>query len=93
MDAVKTIQNYIQCEIPEPSIAWSMHEFQRRSYARWAAFELLDKISDNPFTPADEIAGRFLFDLMLCAKDSSSTQYFIICTAMDTIEDIILHFE
>ena len=93
MDAVKTIQNYIQRAIPEPSIAWSMHEFQRRSYARWAAFELLDKISDHPFTPANEIAGRFLFDLMLCAKDSSSTQYFIICTAMDTIEDIILHFD
>ena len=93
MDTVKIIQDYIQRIIPEPSIAWPIHEIQRRSYARWAAFELLDRVSDHPFTPANEIAGRFLFDLMLCAGSPSSIRYFIVCTAMDTTEDILLHFD
>ena len=86
--ALETIQNYIWENLFEPNVHWPMHEFKRRSYARWAALEILEKIKNGNRLPVIEV-----YDFFVLADDFSKIDCdidiaFIFKIAAETAEEI-----
>lgn len=44
---IRTIQEYADECLFEPSLRWSRHDFQIRSYSRWAVNELIDRLIEE----------------------------------------------
>lgn len=55
--AVSVIRRYLDEKIPEPSIYWNKHELKMRSYARWAANELMSRIMEEELRLPYHISG------------------------------------
>ena len=51
--AICKIMSYIENNLFEPGYLWDKHIFKERSYSRWAAYEILERIMDNPFSSPD----------------------------------------
>ena len=86
--AIECIQDYIWENLFELNVHWPMHEFKRRSYARWAALEILEKIKNGNRLPVIEV-----YDFFALADDFSKIDCdidiaFIFKTAAETAEEI-----
>lgn len=88
--AVEFIQEYIDQWLFEPNYRWPRLEFNRRSYERWAAYEILNRIRA-------ETAGRKVVDIIeefrLEMDAYTEVNYdrdraFIFEVARDTAEEI-----
>ena len=88
--AIRLITRYIEEALFEPCAGWSPDMFERRSYARWAAFELIERIMDNPFDTPNFIVGDFILDMIACQciADGRETAL-IFAIAVDTAEEIL----
>lgn len=93
--AAEIIQEYVDQWLFEPNYGWPKIEFIRRSYFRWAANEILNRIKT-------ETKGRTVADIIeefWCEMDSySEVNYdrdlaFIFETAKETAEDISSLFD
>lgn len=92
-NAVDIIREYIQEYLFEPSVSWDKTEFMKRSYARWAAYEIVNRIMDNPFDMILDTIDCFIAEMVIyvcCGKSRQSS--FIFQTAIETAEDIALLF-
>ena len=102
--AVFKIQKYIDECLFEPSINWFKYEFKKRSYARWAAFEILDRIIEEEMKLPAFISGQErltpveiiwqyveVFDSYSDLTEDKDVQ-FIFSTARDTAENLIYLF-
>lgn len=92
--AVSVIQEYIDEYLFEPSITWPDSEFNRRSYSRWAAEEILSRVIQEPSNrdPLDiieEFANEM--DRYLDYSDDKAI-YFIFIVAKETAEDVAFLF-
>jgi hypothetical protein len=86
-EAIATILKYMEECLFEPNRNWPESEFDRRSYSRWAATEILRFLMDNPFTPADMAICEFIIKMSYFSHlAKKSNQRFIF--AIDTAEDI-----
>lgn len=47
-DALIKIQNYVDTYLYEPLKNWNKYDIQKRSYERWAAYEIMNSILDHP---------------------------------------------
>lgn len=83
------IYNYINENLFAPAAAWSENEFERRSYARWAACEIMDRImrfESEPFF----IILYFIHQVdKLSELREDSDAEFIFKTARETAEEIL----
>lgn len=43
-ESVHIINNYIEEYLPAPDIQWPKAQFEERSYSRWAAYELMERV-------------------------------------------------
>ena len=87
--AICKIMSYIENNLFEPGYLWDKHIFKERSYSRWAAYEILERIMDNPFSSPDMIIDEFIIKTALYScinEDSEASRMFII--ARDTAEEI-----
>ena len=55
--AISTIKNYIDTYLFEPKSNWPEDEFAARSYSRWAADYILDRIISESQKPPYHITG------------------------------------
>ena len=86
--AIEYIQDYIWENLFEPNVHWPMYEFKRRSYARWAAFEILKRIKLSNEKPM-HIVYKFYCTMDDFSKvDSDHDIAFLFKTAYETAEDI-----
>lgn len=92
---IKTICAYSQEFLPEPGRNWPKYRFNQRSYARWAAAELVNLISDHPFVPADITVEKFIIQCSYYADcfNENTKQNLMFSVARDVASDIldILH--
>lgn len=88
--AADTIQNYIYESLFEPHYGWPKIEFDRRSYARWAANEILSRVkTEGSERSVLDIIEEFRIEMdHYSVFDSDRDREFIFITARETAEDI-----
>ena len=88
-----TIHNYINNNLFTPAWVWSEYEFRRRSYGRWAANEILNRVMEMPETDPFFVIlyFRYQMDVLSTVREDSDAE-FIFITARDTADEIISLF-
>lgn len=86
--ALEAIQDYIWENLFEPNVHWPMYEFKRRSYARWAASEIKERIKNGNRLPVLEVYDFFKTVDDFSKMDSDVDMAFIFKTAAETAEEI-----
>lgn len=84
------IYNYIEKHLFSPAAAWSDYEFKRRSYARWAACEIMDRVMKSEDKEPFFIILYFIYqtDKLAEIREDSDAE-FIFKTARQTAEEIL----
>ena len=87
------IHNYIKKDLFAPTWEWSEYEFRRRSYGRWAANEILNRVAEMPETDPFFVIlyFRHQMDVLSSVREDSDAE-FIFITARDTADKIISLF-
>ena len=88
-----TIHNYINKNLFTPAWDWSEYEFRRRSYGRWAANEILNRVMEMPETDPFFVIlyFRYQMDVLSTVREDSDAE-FIFVTARNTADEIISLF-
>lgn len=94
--AVSIIMTYVREHLFSPAFSWPRHEFMKRSYQQWAAYEICERILDHPFEQPITVIENFYFEMGMygfyCDEDEDTTRSFIFQTAVETAEELILLF-
>lgn len=91
--ALEIINNFIQEHLFSPSGSWNKYEFEKRSYAQWAAYEIMNRIMDHPLDRPIDIVDEFMFEMaMYACLGEDEHRSFIFQTAVETAEEIALLF-
>lgn len=77
----------------EPNKDWPQGVFEDRSYARWAAMELANKLMDCPYESPDLIIEEFMLKMgIFSAATEDPVKARIFSVAKETAEDILTLF-
>ena len=91
-EAVITVFRDLEECLFEPMKDWPKEEFEKRSYERWAVYEIVESLMDNPFTTADMVIDEFILK-MICfahlAKEQKQQFIFAIDVA-ETIQSLLM---
>lgn len=92
--AITIIREYIDKYLFSPSFSWDKHEFKKRSYQQWAAYEICERILDHPFDAPIDTIENFMIEMYMyaCYGDEDESRTFIFQTAVETAEELILLF-
>lgn len=91
--AISIIQEYIEQYLFSPSFSWPENEFKKRSYAQWAAYEIVHRIMDKPFELPVYVIENFMFEMVMYAYYGEDEQRSLIFqTAVETAEELVLLF-
>ena len=63
-NAIQRIQNYVESYCSVLNVPCGTDLFKKRSYRRWAAYEICDLIASHPFDDVDAIIEDFMLDIM-----------------------------
>lgn len=91
--AVLVILECLEENLFEPTKRWPNDVFEERSYSRWAAYEIWQRLLDNPFKTTDEVIEEFILDMQIChmtTEDPKKERMFKI--AIETADDILSLF-
>ncbi len=88
--AVSIIQHYIQEYLPPPARSWDKQEFKKRSYQLWAAYEICNRIMDNPCKSPFRAIDGFVFEMAIYTDTDDPTARFIFTNALETAKEITL---
>lgn len=89
LEATLTME-YIDEHLFEPTRTWPKHLFEERTYARWAAYEIVRRFMDHPFDPPDLIVESFMLEMINYSRISTNPEAArIFEIAQDTAEDIL----
>lgn len=83
------VQDYIDLYLFEPQKGWPKQEVESRSYERWAAFELLHRLMDNPLEDPDIVVDCFVMEMAMYSHLGGSIGNHIFGAALDTAVDIL----
>ena len=87
--AIDIVLDYIDHELFEPDYKWPDHIFEHRTYSRWAAYEILERIMDHPYDNPDILIEQFWFEICSVLNDDlDSKKEEMFSIAKETIEDI-----
>lgn len=88
--AIQKIQQALEENLFEPNKGWSDYIFEERSYARWAAYEIMNRIMDRPYDDPEIIVEEFaLMIAKLGSETRVSTKRRIFLIAYQTAADIL----
>ena len=77
----------------EPNRRWPSDIFEERSYARWAAYEIWERLMDHPRESPDLIIEKFIFDMAVLQHSTNDTKKArIFEIAKETGRDILTLF-
>lgn len=91
--AAHTIAESLEENLFEPNKNWPDTTFEERSYARWAAMELANRLMDRPYESPDLIIEEFMLKMemfSIAASDPVKSRIFTV--AKETAEDILTLF-
>lgn len=87
--AAHMIAESLEENLFEPNKNWPGAAFEDRSYARWAAMELVNRLMDYPHESPDLIVEEFMFKMeMFSAATDDPVKSRIFSVAKETAEDI-----
>ena len=88
--AIAAILRYIDGYLFEPSWNWPRQYFNRRCYERWAASEIIDRLSDHPFDDPEQTVERFYLEMAYYSSfKEESEQNVMFAIAKETAMDIL----
>lgn len=91
--AIQKIMECLEENLFEPNRQWPQTVFEERSYARWAAFEIWQRLMDRPHDLPDDIIEEFALKTQaLSAVTDDPVKARIFSIASDTAEDILTLF-
>ncbi len=92
--AVTLIMDFVHKYLFPPAFSWDKHEFKKRSFQQWAAYEICERIMDRPFDPPLDTIENFMFEMYIyaCFGDEDEHRTFIFQTAVETAEELALLF-
>lgn len=86
------IQSYIEQHCSIPNTPCNTNLFKKRSYRRWAAYEVYNLILDKPFEDANTIIEDFIFLLMAYNTfDHSDQCSMVFHCALETAETLLIY--
>lgn len=88
-ETLYAVQDYIDLYLFEPQKNWPKQEIESRSYARWAALELLNRLMDNPLEDPDIVVDCFVMEMAMYSHLGGSNGNRIFGAALDTAVDIL----
>lgn len=91
-EAVTTIFRYLEEYLFEPMKNWPKDEFEKRSYERWAAYEIIESLMDNPFTTADMVIDEFILKMICFANlaKEKKQQFILAIDVAETIQSLLI---
>lgn len=98
--AIGVIEQYINEHLLAPCATWDKYEFKKRSYERWAAYEICEKIMDSPLEDPSSIIETFMLEAQyyadICELRSDSiftlNRSFIFQCAANIAEELLSLF-
>ena len=66
-EAVAKILGYMDEHLAELEDTWPKEDFEKRSYSRWAAMEIVEALMDHPLTWAWTVIDEFIFKMLYFA--------------------------
>lgn len=91
--SVSIIHKYADKYLFSPSFSWDKYEFRKRSYQQWAAYEIINRIMDNPLDAPMDTIEKFIVEMAFYAcYGEDEHRSWIFQTAAETAEEIILLF-
>lgn len=91
-NAIPRIQDYIESYCSVLDIPCGTDLFKKRSYRRWAAYEICDSIMNRPFDNVDAIVEDFMFLMMACMSfDHSDQCNMVFHCALETAEALLIY--
>lgn len=102
--SISVIQKYIDECLFEPRLKWPKYYFTERSYSRWAAYEIQERIIEEALRLPPHITGReprslvdiikaFISEMDDLSETSDNKRFqLIFLIARDTAEDILCLF-
>lgn len=91
--AAAKLVGFIEEHLFAPEASWDQHQFEKRSYQRWAAFELLERIMDHPLEEPEMLVEEFIITAgFYSGMNADSKTGFLFETAKETAEDILQLF-
>lgn len=93
MEAAEKVMECLEDNLPEPNLNWPKDIFEEQSYARWAAYELANRLMDRPYEFVDHVIQDFILEMMGYLHNSTDPQKKrLFRIAIDTAEDILTLF-
>lgn len=87
--AIDIVLNYIDRSLFEPDHKWPDYIFEHRTYSRWAAYEVLERIMDHPYDDPSIVIEGFWFEICSILNDDlDPKKQKMFSIAKQTIEDI-----
>ena len=88
--AISVIEDYM-FDLFEPGRNWPKYEFNKRSYERWAAKEILKRIQQHPEIPAINLVEEYVLmtDEFSGIEHDERNDSFIFSVAHDVATDIL----
>lgn len=88
MNVIKKLRSYMNDCLFPPEYSWSEDEFQKRSYSRWAAEEILSLLQSTNKDPID-IVEDFADEIERFSESTYQAKRIIFFAVQDTIDDIL----
>ena len=88
-EVIRAIQDYMDLYLFEPQKGWPKQEIESRTYARWAALELMNRLMDNPLEDPDIVIDCFVMEMAMYSHLGGSIGNHIFGAALDTAADIL----
>ena len=87
---ISVIEDYM-FDLFEPGRNWPKYEFNKRSYERWAAKEILKRIQQHPEIPAINLVEEYVLmtDEFSGIEHDERNDSFIFSVAHDVATDIL----
>lgn len=87
---ISVLMDFIDEHLFEPESHWPKCFFDKRSYSRWAAYEMVERLMDHPFDSPDLIIEEFMLKMAYFSCQSKDVhKNLIFTTARDTAEDVL----
>ena len=78
-------------DLDEPQIGWPKWAFDKASYSRWAASEILELLENNPSVPAEILINQFIkkMDRFLEINPRTHNIFYIALTFANDVADVL----
>ena len=91
--AIQKIFECLEEDLYEPERNWPEKSFEDRSYSRWAAMEIWEKLMDHPHDDPNLIIEEYMFKMLALSKTTTDPMKSrIFSLASETAEDILSVF-